>query len=154
MLTLTFVPTGSTPANGVLLCNTSRSLTEMNVKFNHKRITNVENLAIQVGNGQAAYARDFANWRNTLSLTVRRSQNFAGTAFADEEAAFAFTLQQPTSFPTAGILQIALVGTVTNTTLWLLNCVVETITLNDRLGVAPSFNYNFNGGIITNVSPF
>jgi hypothetical protein len=140
-----------------VLCNTSRSITELDVKFNHQRQISVESLATSLGSGTAALAQDFANWRNTLSLKVRRSVDFTSPApvsFPDAEGALAFALQQPASFPTAGTLRIQLAGVTTNTTLYLLNCAVEAINLADWLGSAPAFEYIFNGGLISAQSPF
>lgn len=154
MFTLTFIPSGLSVADGLVLCNTSRSLAELNVRFNHRRVMAVEPLATALGAGTAALAQDFANWRHTLALTVRRNVDFAGVTFPDPEGALAFALQQPSSFPTTGVLQLQLQGTRTNLTLWLLNTAVESMVLADWLGVAPSFDYTFNGGLITATSPF
>jgi hypothetical protein len=156
MLQITYIPDGSALSAGLLLCNTTRSLAELDVKFNHKRIISIEQLAVALGSGTAALAQDFANQRNTLSLRVRRAVDFESTpvTFADPEAAFAFALDQPAQFPTTGILQIYLAGVVTTTTRWLLNVGVEGINLAEWLGVAPSFIYTFNGGLITATSPF
>lgn len=154
MFTLTFIPTGATVADGLVLCNTTRSLAELNVRFNHRRVVAVEQLAVALGSGTAALAQDFANWRHTLALTVRRNVDFTGVTFPDPEGALAFALLQPNSFPATGVLQLQLQGTSTNTTLWLLNTVVDAIALADWLGVAPSFDYTFNGGLITATSPF
>lgn len=157
MLTLTYAPDGSTSWTGsgaLVLCNTTRSITELDVKFNHKRNISVEQLATALGSGAAALAQDLANWRNTLSLRVRRGVDFTPTAFPDPEGALAFALQQPAQFPTTGTLRIQLVGVTTNTTLYLLNCAVEGINLADWLGQAPAFDYTFNGGLISSVSPF
>ena len=136
------------------LCNTSRSLAELDVKFNHRRSISVEQLATALGGGAAALAQDFANWRNTLSLKVRRAVDFSATAFPDPEGALAFALQQPASFGTTGTLQIGLAGVTTSATLYLLNCAIEGINMADWLGEAPAFDYTFNGGLITNTSPF
>ena len=157
MLTLTYAPDGASSWSGagvLTLCNTSRALTELDVKFNHQRSISIEQLATSLGSGSAALAQDFANWRNTLSLKVRRSLDFTSTAFPDPEGALAFALQQPAAFPSTGTLKIALVGVTTNTTLYLLNCAVEGISLADWLGAAPAFDYTFNGGLITNTPPF
>ena len=157
MLTLTFAPDGTSAwSAGKVLCNTSRSLTELNVEFNHQRSISIEQLAVALGSGSAALAQDFANWRNTIALTVRRGVDFTGTAFADPEAALAFALQQPAQFPTTGTLQIKLQGVTTNTTLYLLNVGVQAIQLPQGgwLGIAPEFRYTFNGGLITPTSPF
>jgi hypothetical protein len=155
MLTLTYAPDGSSSwSAGLVLCNTSRSLSELEVKFNHRRRISVEDLAASLGAGAAALAQDFANWRNTLSLRVRRGVDFSNAAFPDPEGALAFALQQPASFPTTGTLQIKLQGVTTGATLYLLNCAVEGISLADWLGAAPAFDYTFNGGLISATSPF
>jgi|ERR1035441_1571256 hypothetical protein len=158
MLTITYTPDGALDwSAGLVLCNTSRSITELDVKFNHRRSLSVEQLATVLGSGSTALAQDFANWRNTLSLKVRRSVDFttlAGMAFPDPEGALAFALSQPAQFPTTGTLRLQLVGVTTNITLYLLNCAVEGISLADWLGNAPAFDYTFNGGLITTASPF
>jgi len=155
MLTLTYAPDGSSGwTSGLVLCNTSRSITELDVKFNHKRSISVEHLATALGSGAAALAQDFANQRNTLTLKVRRGVDFSNAAFADPEGALAFALQQPALFTTTGALKIQLQGVTTNTTLYLLNCAVQGINLADWLGSAPSFDYTFNGGLISTTSPF
>ena len=157
MLTLTFAPDGTTDwATGKVLCNTTRSITELSVEFNHQRVISIEQLCQALGSGQAALAQDFANWRNTLSLAVRRDKDFAAAAFPDPEAALLFALDQPAAFPTTGALRIQLVGVTTNATRYLLNVAVQGIQLpqNGWLGVAPEFRYTFNGGLISNTSPF
>ena len=95
MLQLYFAVDGSTSWTGsgvLLLCNTSRSITELDVKFNHKRSISVEQLATVLGSGTAALAQDLANQRNTMSLKVRRGVDFTNTAFPDPEGALAFAL--------------------------------------------------------------
>ena len=157
MLTLTFAPDGATAwTAGLVLCNTSRSITELNVEFNHERLISIEQVATALGSGVAGLAQDFANHRNTLALRVRRGVDFAGTTFADPEAALAFALQQPAQFLSTGALQIKIQGVTTNVTLYLLNAAVKAIHLpkGDWLGVAPAFDYTFNGGLITTTSPF
>jgi hypothetical protein len=157
MLTLTYAPDGTSSwtASGVLvLCNTSRSITELDVRFNHRRSISVEQLAQVLGSGAAGLAQDFANWRHTLSIKVRRGVDFTNTAFPDPEGALYFALNQPASFPSTGTLRIQLVGVTTNVTLYLLNCAVEGIALADWLGSSPAFDYTFNGGLITQQSPF
>lgn len=157
MLTLTYAPDGTALwTSGIVLCNTTRSITEMNVEFNHSRSISVEQLATALGSGSAALAQDFGNWRNVLALTVRRSVDFSNTAFPDPEGALAFALNQPAIFTTTGTLQIKLVGVTTNTTLYLLNVAVKAIQLpaNAWLGLAPAFRYTFDGGLITTTSPF
>jgi len=155
MLALTFFPDGTTTSS-LLLCNTSRSLTELDVKFNHRRVLTIEHLATVLGSGRAGLAQDFANHRHTLSLKVRRSVDFSATPvpFADPEAALLFALDQPALFTTTGALKIQVTGTTTNATRWLLNCGVERIQLADWLGIAPAFAYTFNGGLITATAPF
>ncbi len=157
MLTLTFAPDGASAwSTGIVLCNTTRSITELSVEFNHQRSISIEQLATALGSASAALAQDFANWRNTLALSVRRGVDFSNAAFADPEAALAFALQQPASFATTGALQIKLQGVTTNVTLYLLNVGVQAIQLPSGgwMGIAPEFRYTFNGGLITSTSPF
>jgi len=151
VLTLTYAPDGTSSwTSGIVLCNTSRSISELEVKFNHKRV-----LQTEPGFGAAAMAVfDQQNAQNTLSLKVRRGVDFTSAAFADPEAALAFALTQPAAFPTTGALQIKLQGVTTNTTLYLLNCGLEGLNLADWLGSAPAFDYVFHGGIISPMSPF
>jgi len=153
MLKLTFFADGLTTSN-LLLCNTSRSITELDVKFNHQRVLSIEQLATALGSGNAALAQDFANHRNTLSLRARRSVDFASSAFADPEAALIFALDQPALFTTTGVLKIEVAGVTTSATRWLLNCGIQGLNLADWLGVAPAFDYTFNGGLITPTAPF
>jgi len=158
MLKLTFIPDGAPVADGIVLCNTTRSLAELNVEFNHQRVISVEQIATALGGGAAAFAQDFSNQRNLLTLRVRRSVDFVPVAFADPEAAFLFALDQPAKFPTTGILQIDLQGTTTGTTQpaqrWMLNTAVKGIRNKfEDLGIAPAFDYQFDGGLITKNSP-
>lgn len=155
MLKLTFIPDGSSSSN-LVLCNTTRSITELDVKFNHRRVLSIENLCEALGSGKAALAQDFANHRNTIALKVRRDCDFGDSApqFPDAEAAFAFALDQPALFTRSGIVEIRLQGVTTNVTRWLLNCGLEGLNMADWLGVAPSFDYILNGGLITSDSPF
>jgi hypothetical protein len=158
-LTISYAPDGSSGwTSAIVLCNTTRSITELNVKFNHKRVITVSQLAASLGSGAAALAQDLSNQRNTLSLRVRRSVDMEATpvAFPDPEGALAFALQQPAQFATTGALRIQLVGSGgTNTTLYMLNAGIEVIDMKyEDLGVAPAFDYTFNGGLITTTSPY
>jgi hypothetical protein len=156
MLKLTFIPDGQPLDEGLVLCETSLSLAELNVSFDHSRVVSVEQLATALGSGAASLAQDFANWRHVLSLRARRTVDFSGDHFADPEAAFLFSLQQPQSFPSTGVLQIDVQGAVTPaTTLWLLNVAVQAIRNKfEDLGIAPAYDYTFTGGLITNSNPF
>jgi len=157
MLTLTFMPAG-TSTGGLVLCNTSRSITELGVEVNHERVISIEHLATVLGGGAAALAQDFANQRNTISLRVRRGVDFTSptpVAFADPEAAFLFALDQPAQFPGLGVLKIDVAGVTTTGTRYLLNTAVQRIQNKfEDLGIAPAFTYTFNGGLITDTSPF
>lgn len=158
MLTLTFAPDGASGWSDAacrILCNTSRSIAELGVEFNHQRSVSIEQLAQALGSGNAALAQDLGNWRNVLSLRVRRDKDFSSAAFADPEAALLFALDQPAEFATSGALRIQLVGTTTNATRYLLNVAVQAIQLPAAgwLGIAPEFHYTFNGGLISTSSP-
>ena len=156
MLKLTFIPDGVLPTDGMVLCNTTRSLAELNVEFNHQRVISVEQIATALGGGAAAFAQDFSNQRNLLTLRVRRSVDFSANAFADPEAAFVFTLIQPSKFPSTGTLQIEVQGATTpSTRLFMLNTAVKGIRNKfEDLGIAPAFDYSFDGGLIAPNSPF
>ncbi|HEV2694229.1 MAG TPA: hypothetical protein VG347_15150 [Verrucomicrobiae bacterium] len=152
MLKLTFIPDGTRVEDGLVLCNTTRSIVELNVEWNHQRVIDIA----QAPFAPAQTAFDRANVRNLLSLRVRRSVDFGATAFADPEAAFLFALDQPASFPGTGILQIEVQGVATNNSKrWLLNTAVKGIRNKfEDLGIAPAFDYSFDGGLITSNSPF
>lgn len=155
MLTLTFLPAGETSwLRGLVLCQTRRSLAELQVAFNHRRVISIENLATTLGSGMAALAQDFANVRNSLTLRVRREVDFDGEAFGDAEAALLFSLDQPAQFVGTGTLKIELAGPVTTATRYLLNVAVQSIGHRyEDLGVAPAFDYTFDGGLITEQDP-
>jgi hypothetical protein len=151
MFTATFYP-DSAPGSPVVLCNTTRALTEINLAFNHQRVT--ESVA---GYGAASgTAIDRGNIRNTISFDVRRSADGESTpvAFTDAGAAFLYAVQQPVSLPGTGILQLAVPTNGGTGTIWLLNCSIERLEVPDFLGVAPLFKYTFNGGLITTTKPF
>lgn len=155
MLRLTYIPAGGLTADGLLLCNSSRSITELNVAFNHRRMISVENLCTIADQVTAAYAQDFSNHRNTLSLRVRRNLDFGNAAFATPEDAFLFTLDQPQKFTGIGTLVIELgPAAAVTATRYLLNCGVEQINNKyEDLGVSPAYDYTFNGGLITADNP-
>ena len=154
MLKITFIPDGTTTSNLVLV-NTSRSISELDVRLNHRRVISVQDLVPTTGTINAALAQDLGNHRNTLSLKVRRSVDLTATpvAFADPEAALLFALDQSALFVGTGFLKIELTGATTSATRFLLNCAVEAIELTDWLGVGPAFQYNFNGGLFSTTSP-
>lgn len=149
MFTATFYP-DATPGAPVLLCNTSRSLTELNVVLNHKQIMD------HVPGYGAAFdlAIDMGNDRNLLSFDVRRDSDYAPAKFVDVEAAFLFAMDHPPLIRGTGILKIVLAGVTTSATRWLLNAYAETLSMPDWLGIAPLFKYSFNGGQITATNPF
>jgi hypothetical protein len=149
MFTATFYP-DSAPGSPVVLCNTSRSLTEMNVTLNQRRLTE----HVQGYGAAFDLAIDRGNVRNLLSFDVRRDSDYTPAKFPDPEAALLFALGHAAVLPGTGILQIQLAGVTTNATRWLLNCSLDVLDLSDWLGVAPLFKYTINGGQITAVSPF
>jgi hypothetical protein len=92
--------------------------------------------------------------RNLLSFDVRRDSDYTPAKFPDPEGALLFALGHPAVLPGTGILQIQLAGVSTTATRWLLNCSLDVLSLSDWLGVAPLFQYTFNGGQITATNPF
>ena len=134
-----------------MLCNTTRALTEVNLTFNYRRI--VDNIQ---GYGAAfATAIDRGNVRNTIAFDVRRSADSEATpvAFTDAGAAFLWAIQHPTGIPGTGILELAVPTAGGSTSIWMLNCMVETFAVPDFLGVAPLCRYSLNGGQITLTNP-
>ena len=149
MFTATFYPDSNRSAP-VVLCNTSRSLTEMNVTLNQRRLT--EHVR---GYGAAVdLAIDRGNLRNLLSFDVRRDADYTPTKFADPEGALLFALDHPNYLPGTGSLKISLAGVTTTATRWLLNCSLDVLEMPDWLGTAPLFKYTFNGGAFTATAPF
>lgn len=149
MLTLTFYP-DTNRSVPVILCNTSRSLTEMNLRLNQRRGTE-----IFLGYGAAyATAIDRGNVRNVLSVDVRRDSDYTPAKFPDPEGALVFALDHPNYLPGTGTLKLSLTGVTTSATRWLLNCSLDTLEMPDWLGTAPLFKYTFNGGAFTATAPF
>lgn len=139
---------------GKILCETSRSLAEIDVQWNHSRMIQIDQLATTLGSGVGSYGRDFANWRNVLGLTVRREKSLASATFADAEAAMLFMLDHPADFPGAGTLKLELTGGTTSATRYLLNAMVQDIQMVEWLGIAPAIRYTFSCGLISASSPF
>ena len=149
MFTATFYPDSNRSAP-VVLCNTSRSLTEMNVTLNQRRLTEwVPGYGAGFG-----LAIDRGNARNVLSFDVRRDADYTPAKFPDPEGALLFALDHPNYLPGTGSLKISLAGVTTTATRWLLNCSLDTLEMPDWLGTAPLFKYVFNGGAFTATAPF
>ena len=144
------MPDGTT-TGGLVLCNTSRSIAELGIELNHTRVIQVA----QIFRAVNASAFDRGNQRNTLSLRVRRDKDFSDAAFADAEAAFIFSLNQPAQFPGTGVLKIRVAGTTTAATLYMLNTAITSLRNKfEDCGIAPVYEYVFNGGLITASAPF
>ena len=148
MFTATFYP-DSNPSAPIVLCNTTRALTEVGLAFNHRRLT--EN--VQGYGSSIATAIDRGNVRNTISFDVRRAADDTPTAFTDAGAAFLYSILHPAELPGTGNLKLVVPTNGGTTTIWLLNCSIERFEVPDFLGVAPLFKYTFNGGLITESTP-
>ena len=148
MFTATFYP-DSNPSAPIVLCNTTRALSEVGLTFNHQRVT--EKLT---GYGAAVgTAIDRGNVRNTISLDVRRGVDDTLTGFADAGAAFLYAIQHPAEIPGTGNLKMSVPTAGGSTVIWLLNCEISRFEVPDFLGVSPLFKYTFNGGLITTSTP-
>lgn len=135
----------SVPAAVVLLCNSTRSLAEHNLRLNGRRVIDVVDLV------RADFAEGFfrGNRRNTLSFDVSRDSDLDVKPFADAEAAFAFALDHGDSFDEEGLIRITLKGTKTNVVRWMNNAFVEAHDLSELIGVSTKYNYTINSGAIT-----
>lgn len=137
------------PAQITLLCDSSRSLAEHNIRLNGRQIVDVVDLV------RAEFAEGFyrGNRRTLLSFNVRRDVDFDGKAFADPEAAFAFALDQPDRFAAEGLVRLTLAGSKSNFIRWLDNAFIEASDLSEVMGVANLYQYTINAGAVSKTKP-
>ncbi len=151
MFRATLIPdAGQTAANEFVFFNSSRSLTEMNVRLNNQPLFQ-RTEPIRAG---FAVMRLRGNRRNQLTVSVRRDvETDLSSTFADAEAALAFALNCTTAIPVIGTLRLELRGKATNLTFWMKNAIIPAHSMNEWLGVAPKFDFTFDGGEIVKSNP-
>jgi hypothetical protein len=137
------------PAAAFVLCDSTRSLAEHNVRLNGQRVLDY----VDYVRAAFATAFDMGNRRNILSFDVSRDVDFAGNAFRDPEAAFAWALDHDAALPVVSHCRITLKGRVTNEVRWLDNATVQTTQLTQIIGVAHKYNYTINAGAISKTRP-
>lgn len=131
-----------------VLSDSTRSLAEHNIKLNHQRALQIEEMFA------AAYkfSADQKNQRNRISFDVYRSKNTAGTEFVDPEAAFVFALdhlQADAGLGASGTLKMTFQGAITAQTRYLHKALLEVCDLVDAsTGVSIGLSYTFNGAQI------
>lgn len=147
MFKATLIPEGG--GNGFVFFDSSRHLTEMNVRLNHQPAFQ------RVDPIRAKYATMFLreNRRNSLMLEVRRDVDLTGREFADAEAALTFALDAGQNIPVIGTLKLELTGSRTNVTRYAKNTIIPAHSLNEWLGVAPKFDFTFDCGEIVKDNP-
>ena len=151
MFKATLIPdAGQAAASAFVFFNSTRSLAEMNVRLNHQPVFQ------RTDPLRAAFAvmRLRGNRRNQLTLSVRRDVDLGLTrAFADAEAALAFALDATAAVPVIGTLKLELKGAATDLTFWMKNTVIPAHSMSEWLGVAPKFDFTFDGGEIVKTNP-
>lgn len=137
------------PAAVTLLCNSSRSLAEHNLRFNGRRIIDV----VELVRADYAVGHYRGNRRNTLTFDVRRDVDLQGKTFRDPEEAFAWGLLHPDQFDEEGRVRLTLEGTQSSHLLWFDNAFVEASDLSEVMGVANLYSYTINAGAISKTKP-
>lgn len=138
-----------TPPATYILCDSSRSLAEHNLRLNGRRIVDY----VELVRADYAQAFDLGNRRNVFSFDVTRDVDFDGKAFRDPEAAMIFALDQDALIPVISHARLTFIGSVTTAVRWLANCSVETTDLSEVLGVAHKYNYTLNGAGFSALRP-
>jgi hypothetical protein len=153
MVRITFI---SDAAVETKLCDSTRNLAEHNLKFGQTRVLQVEDLM------RSAFKKGFdrKNRRNTIGFDVSRSADFVGTEFASPEKAFSFALTHVNGVTGGGAsgvndlggsgrLKIELTGDDGfSVTLYAHDCLLESVQLNNPLGICLNLSYQFNTGVI------
>jgi len=139
----------TTPVRNFVLCNSTRSVTEHNIRLNGQRVLDF----VEYVRGDYAKAFDQGNRRNVLSFDVTRDCDWEGRLFKDAEAAFAWALEQDAVLPVISLCRITLEGPKTSKTYWFDNASVQATQLNQIVGVAHTYNYTINAGAISLTRP-
>lgn len=139
----------TTPAQAFVLCDSTKSLAEHNLRLNGQRVLDY----VDYVRAEYAKAFDMGNRRNILSFDVTRDVNFEGKAFADAEGAFAWALDQDAALPVVSHCRITLKGRVTSEVRWMDNATLQVTQLNQIIGVAHKYNYTINAGAISKTRP-
>lgn len=138
-----------TPPRVVLLCNSTRSLAEHNIRLNHRRVIEVVDF-VRADFGTGFYR---GNRRNTLSFDVRRDVDLDSKPFRDPEEAFVFALDHGDAFDAEGLIRLTLAGPKSSAIRWMQNAFVESSDLSQVLGVANAYSYTINAGAILKAKP-
>ncbi len=145
MLQLTITPATGTGLTPVVLCRSDRNLAEANVRLNHTRVLEPQQLAF------AAFGviQDRQNRRNILSFDVIRGENGTQTPFKDDADALAYALKATNDYPGVGTGTLIVTGSVTSWTFTLNNAAVQTFDLNSWKGICIGQTFVINCGQIT-----
>jgi hypothetical protein len=137
------------PIRAFVLCNSTRSLAEHNIRLNGQRLVDYVDLV------RAEYAKAFdqGNRRTLLSFDVTRDGDFDGRPFRDAEGALAWAFDQDAALPVVGHCRVTLRGRVTDTIRWIDNATVQTTQLSQVVGLAHTYTYTINGGAISRSRP-
>lgn len=148
MFKVEFITTGGASRTR-LLCDSSLTLAEHNVRLNNRRLFDLADLF------RADYARIFwrGNRRNVLSFTVTRTEGFDGRPFRDPEEAMAFALDQEAELAGVGLVRFELRNASRLLVRWLDDAAIEVTDLAEVIGLAHRYTYTINCGAILKQRP-
>jgi hypothetical protein len=139
----------TTPAQVFVLCNSSRSLAEHNIRFNGQRVLDY----VDFVRATHAKAFDMGNRRTMLSFDVGRDCTFADRTFRDPEEAFIWGLDQDALLPAVGHCRITVAGPKTSAVRWMDNAALQGTPVDQFMGIWLKLNYTINAGAISTTRP-
>ena len=157
-MVVTWNPADSSISSTVVLCQSTRSVAEHNVRINGRRAVDV----VQTYRADVVQNFDRANSQVSLSFEVERDTDFAssgnGASLADPEQAFVAaalhignsSLTGYSSVRGLGSLVMVLNGAVSGvSTLTFNNAALQSVDLHEWLGILVGFSYTFVASSIT-----
>lgn len=147
MFTFTFNKVVDGQELSYVLCRSSRSLAEHDIRLNGTRILQPVNYV----RGKYGAIFDRGSQRNTLSFSAWRDVDFSDQEFADGETALAFALDMPGLLNGVGTLTMELKGDDKSYTRKLLNAGVPGVSLQSINGLLLLHSFEVNGGEIVPV---
>lgn len=145
-----WVPDDATLSSPLILCLSTRSVAEHNVRLNNRSLSELAEPY------QSDFTRNFdrSNDRNVFSFDCDRSDDFDGAPFVDAEAAAQFAFLhlgggKDTAIHGTGVLNLVLTGKVTQVNIQLANVVKQSVDWAEWSGTLIKLSYVFTCGLIS-----